>query len=72
MREHKGFALSGNFTWAHSLDNGVVNQDIDSYVANSYNTKYGWGNSVFDRKFVLNLMGLYNMPFHASNSVLTS
>ncbi len=70
MRQYKGFALSGNFTWAHSLDNGVVNQDIDSYVPNSYNTKYGWGNSVFDRKFVLNLMGLYTMPFHATNRVL--
>ncbi|MBZ5497810.1 MAG: carboxypeptidase-like regulatory domain-containing protein [Acidobacteriia bacterium] len=70
MRDHKGLSLNGNFTWAHSLDNGVVNQDIDSYVANSYNTSYGWGNSVFDRKFVFNVMGLYNMPFHAGNPVL--
>jgi len=70
MRERKGLSLNGNFTWAHSLDNGVVNQDIDAFVANSYNTRYGWGNSVFDRKLVLNLMGLYNMPFHAANPVL--
>jgi hypothetical protein len=70
MREHKGLALNANLTWAHSLDNGVVNQDIDSYLPNAYNTKYGWGNSVFDRKFVFNLMSLYHMPFHASNLVL--
>jgi hypothetical protein len=70
IREHKGLSLNGNFTWSHSMDNGVVNQDIDSYVANSYNTHYGWGNSVFDRKFVFNLMSLYNTPFHATNPVL--
>lgn len=70
MREHKGLSLNGNFSWSHSLDNGVVNQDIDSYINNSYNTQYSWGNSVFDRKFVLNLMGLYDTRFHATNKVL--
>jgi len=70
MREYKGLALTGNLTWAHSLDNGVVNQDIDSYVANSYDAHYGWGNSVFDRKYVLNIMGVYNMPFRSANPVL--
>jgi hypothetical protein len=70
MRKHKGLSLNANLTWAHSMDNGVVNQDIDSYLPNAYNTMYSWGNSVFDRKFVFNLMSLYNMPFHVGNSVL--
>jgi hypothetical protein len=70
MREQKGLSLNANFTWSHSLDNGVVNQDIDSYLANSYHPEYGWGNSVFDRKFVFNVMSLYNMPFRPSNPVL--
>jgi hypothetical protein len=70
MREHKGLSLNANLTWAHSMDNGVVNQDIDSYLPNAYNTMYSWGNSVFDRKFVFNLMSLYNTRFHAGNSVL--
>jgi hypothetical protein len=70
MSEHKGLALNANFTWSHSMDNGVVNQDIDSYLPNAYDTTYSWGNSVFDRKFVFNLMGRYKMPFHASNPVL--
>jgi len=70
MRKRKGLSLNANLTWAHSLDNGVVNQDIDSYIPNSYNTHYGWGNSVFDRKFVFNLISLYNMPFRSSNPVL--
>jgi hypothetical protein len=70
MRERKGLSLNANLTWAHSMDNGVVNQDIDSYVANSYNTQYGWGNSVFDRKFVFNLMSLYNVPLRAGNPVM--
>jgi hypothetical protein len=70
MNEHKGLSLNANFTWSHSLDNGVVNQDIDSYVANSYHPEYGWDNSVFDRKFVFNLMSVYRLPSRVSNPVL--
>ncbi len=64
QRDWKGLTLDANLTWSHSLDNTAGGiQDVDRVVANSYNLDYAYGNSVFDRKFVFNLYGLYQLPF---------
>jgi hypothetical protein len=64
QRNWKGLTLDANLTWAHSLDNTAGGiQDVDRVVANSYNLDYAYGNSIFDRKVVFNLYGLYQLPF---------
>ncbi len=62
-RAFKGLTLDANFTFAHSLDTGGQNQDVDSAAPFSYNLHYSYGTSVFDRKAVFNLLGLYELPF---------
>ena len=63
-RDWKGLSLNANFTYAHALDNGVINQDVDNFVTNSYDLGTTWGNSVFDRRYVFNFMSAYNLPSH--------
>ena len=71
-RNWHGLTLNANLTYAHSLDNtsGGI-QDVDRAVVNAYNMDYGYGTSAFDRKFVFNLFGLYQLPFGKSGSGLT-
>jgi hypothetical protein len=70
-RNWKGLALDANFTYAHSLDASGYNQDFDSAGTNAYNLHYDYGTSLFDRKFVFNLLGSYELPFgHSGNTVL--
>jgi hypothetical protein len=58
--------LDGNITWAHSLDTRGLNQDFDTAASNSYDLRYDYGTSIFDRKFVFNLLALYELPFGRS------
>ena len=70
-RNWKGLALDANFTYAHSLDASGLNQDQDTAGTNAYNLHYDYGTSVFDRKFVFNLLGSYQLPFgHSGNRIL--
>lgn len=62
-RGHKGLTLDANLTWAHSLDTRGLNQDFDTAASNSYDLRYDYGTSIFDRKLVLNLLSLYQLPF---------
>jgi hypothetical protein len=69
-RTWKGLSLDANFTYAHSLDASGLNQDQDTAGTNAYNLNYDYGTSVFDRRFVFNLLGTYQLPFgHGSNKV---
>ncbi|HKR30372.1 MAG TPA: carboxypeptidase-like regulatory domain-containing protein [Terriglobales bacterium] len=63
-RNWRGLTLDANLTYSHSLDNTAGGiQDVDRTVPNSYNLNYGYGNSAFDRKYVLNILGTYMEPF---------
>jgi hypothetical protein len=63
VRNWKGLTLDGNFTYGHSLDTAGYNQDQDTATANAFDLHYDHGNSLFDRKFVFNLLGRYELPF---------
>jgi hypothetical protein len=64
QRNFKGLTLDANLTYAHSLDNSAGGiQDVDRAVPNSYNLNYSYGTSAFDRKFVLNVLGTWQLPF---------
>lgn len=62
-RAYKGLTLDVNFTYAHSLDTRGLNQDFDTAASNSYNLHYDYGTSIFDRKYVFNMLGNYDLPF---------
>lgn len=62
-RNWKGLAFDANFTYAHSLDTEGLNQDQDHSATNAFNLNYDYGTSLFDRKFVFNLLGMYQFPF---------
>lgn len=62
-RAFRGLTLDANITFAHSLDNVGVNQDSDQAFTNSYDPHYDYGTSVFDRKFVLTALGVWDVPF---------
>ena len=70
VRNWKGLTLDANFTYSHSLDDDRnCRQDCDYAAFNSYNLKYDYGNSDFDRKFVGTIFGMYQLPFgkHGGN-----
>jgi len=70
-RNWKGLALDANFTYSHSLDASGYNQDFDTAGTNAFNLHYDYGTSNFDRTFVFNLLGMYQLPFgHGSNRIL--
>jgi hypothetical protein len=62
-RSFQGLTLDANLTWAHSLDTRGLNQDFDTAASNSFDLNYGYGTSIFDRKFVFNLLAFYELPF---------
>ena len=64
IRAYHGLILDANFTYGHSLDDVTVNQDSDQAFSNSYNPHYDYGTSVFDRKYVLTVLGVWDLPFH--------
>ena len=62
-RNWKGLSLDANLTYAHSLDTQGYSQDEDVSGTNAFNPHYDYGTSMFDRKFVFNLLGMYQFPF---------
>lgn len=62
-RSFKGLTFDSNLTWSHSLDTRGLNQDFDTAASNSFNLHYDYGTSIFDRKFVFNLLSVYELPF---------
>jgi hypothetical protein len=65
IRAYHGLILDANFTYGHSLDSVTVNQDSDQSFSNSYDPHYDYGTSVFDRKYVLTVLGVWELPFRS-------
>jgi hypothetical protein len=70
VRAARGLTLDANFTYSHSLDNVGVNQDTDQAFTNSYDPDYDYGTSLFDRKFVLTVLGVWELPLHPQSGLL--
>ncbi len=70
IRASHGLTLDANVTYGHSLDNVGVNQDTDQSFTNSYDPHYDYGTSLFDRKFVLTVLGVYELPFRSQTGWL--
>ena len=65
IRAYQGLTLDANFSYGHSLDNVAVNQDTDQAFSNSYDPHYDYGTSVFDRKYVFTVLGVWELPFRS-------
>ena len=70
IRAYQGLTLDANLTYAHSVDDVGVNQDTDQAFTNSYNPLYDYGTSLFDRKYVLTVLGVWELPFRSEKSWL--
>lgn len=70
VRAYQGLTLDANFGYSHSLDTVPFNQDSDGSFTNSYDPNYDYGTSVFDRKYVLTLLGTWEMPLHPHSAFL--
>jgi hypothetical protein len=68
IRAYHGLVLDTNFTYGHSLDTVTVNQDSDQAFSNSYDPHYDYGTSLFDRKYVLTVLGVWDVPFRSQNA----
>jgi hypothetical protein len=68
IRAYHGLVLDANFTYGHSLDNVPVNQDSDNSFTNSYDPHYDYGTSAFDRKYVLTVLGVWDLPLRSQNA----
>lgn len=68
IRAYHGLIMDANFTYGHSLDNVTVNQDSDQAFSNSYDPHYDYGTSVFDRKYVLTVLGVWDVPLRSQNT----
>jgi hypothetical protein len=66
MDNWHGLTLQVAYTYSHELDE--VTNDLNS-LSNPFNPRYDYGSGGFDRRNILNMNYIYNLPFfeHSSN-----
>jgi hypothetical protein len=57
-----GFTVSGNYTYAKALDDGLSNQNNAGFFSNSFNPSVQYGPSSYDRRNVINAYYTYDIP----------
>ncbi|SPF52020.1 Cna B domain protein [Candidatus Sulfopaludibacter sp. SbA4] len=57
-----GFTISGNYTYAKALDDGLSNQNNAGFYSNSFNPSVQYGPSSYDRRSVFNAYYQYDIP----------
>ena len=72
-RMSHGFTITGNYTYAKALDDGLSNQNNAGFYSNSFNPSVQYGPSGYDRRNVVNAYYQYDLPagkghrFHTGN-----
>ena len=67
-RFSKGFLFGLAYTWSHSTDTGSAQRDV---IPNAYgDTKLLYGNSDFDRRHVMVINFIWELPFYKDKSTL--
>jgi len=65
MSDWHGLSTQSNFTWSKTLSTGSVTQSTsEDTPADPYDLKRGYGLAGFDRKFVYNLVFVYQPPYY--------
>ncbi|HEX9001077.1 MAG TPA: carboxypeptidase regulatory-like domain-containing protein [Blastocatellia bacterium] len=67
-RFNNGFLFGVAYTYSKSSDNGSAQRDV---VPNAYDVSNLWGASTFDRRHVLVLNAVYQLPFFKDKSKLS-
>jgi len=62
---YKGLTFQGAYTWAHAID--IQSGDFNG-VANPYDLRFDRGSADFDRRQVLIMNYIYDLPFFKTNS----
>jgi hypothetical protein len=62
-RMAKGLTFSGSYTLSKSRDQAGVRQNATGSPSSAYDLDLDWGPSDTDRRHVLNLTGVYDLPF---------
>ncbi|MCI0665231.1 MAG: carboxypeptidase-like regulatory domain-containing protein [Acidobacteria bacterium] len=63
----KGFLFGAAYTYSKSMDDGSAQRDV---VPNAFDVSNLWGPSTYDRRHVLVLNAVYQLPFFRSKSTL--
>ncbi|HUB83041.1 MAG TPA: carboxypeptidase-like regulatory domain-containing protein [Bryobacteraceae bacterium] len=61
-RMSRGFSISGNYTYAKALDDGLSNQNNAGFFSNSFDPGVQYGPSAYDRRHVVNAYYEYDAP----------
>lgn len=61
-RMSHGLMVSGNYTFAKALDDGLSNQNSAGFYSNSFNPAVDYGPSSYDRRHVINAYYQYDIP----------
>src|SRR5690606_545859 len=65
-RTSAGLTFSASYTLSRSLDQGGRRQNSISAQSSGFDPNIDWGPSDFDRTHVLNVTGVYDLPFGRS------
>ena len=61
-RLSKGLLINANYTFSKALDDALQTQNNAGFYQNSFHPDVEYGRSIFDRRHVLNLNGVYELP----------
>ncbi len=64
----KGLGIGGAYTYSKTYDSGSAQRDV---VPNAYDTRNLWGAASYDRRHVLVINGIYELPIFRDRSKLT-
>jgi hypothetical protein len=62
----KNLTFNGTWTYAHGFD--ILDGELFANVDNPIDMNYNWGTSGFDRRHVVNISYVYNLPFFRKSS----
>jgi hypothetical protein len=62
---YKGFTFQGAYTWAHAID--YMSADNTCCMSNAYDFSFDRGNSNIDKRQVLIMNYIYDLPFFKNN-----
>jgi hypothetical protein len=63
---YKGFTFQSAYTWSHSID--YMSADNSCCISNTYDIHFDRGNSSYDRRHVLVMNYIYELPFFKNSS----
>lgn len=71
-RFNKGFSLLANYMWSKSIDDGSENKGNSISHSNPYNNGFDKGPSAYDHTHVFTASGLWAIPVHFDNKLVSA